>query len=52
MDYNRTIQISIDIRAVRCQIREIIDESIGEGGVEYCVQDALKHVYYEQSTDI
>jgi len=45
LSYNREITVSIDARAIQRQVISMVEDSIGEGGVEYCVQDALEHVF-------
>ncbi len=46
LDYNRAIEVSIDIRAVRCQIRSIVDDSVATGDMEDSVICALGHIGY------
>lgn len=43
--HNREIFVNIDERAIKNQIISVVEDSIGEGGIECCVQDALEHVF-------
>jgi hypothetical protein len=45
LNYNREITVTIDVRAIQRQVISMVEDSIGEGGVEYCIQDALEHVF-------
>jgi predicted KAP-like P-loop ATPase len=45
MAYNREIFVNVDEKAIKHQINSIIEDSIGEDGVEYCVQDALEYTF-------
>jgi hypothetical protein len=45
LDYNRAIEVSIDIRAVRCQIRSIVDDSVDKDALENSLNEGLEHVF-------